>query len=199
MAPANLARRGWSLVLAVGLVTGLHGYVVMVERGTGSVWNPGQVFIEFLFGPSPMLQDGGTWNDSAHQALEAWNESMTVLELVGAPGSGPAGTRDNGKNEAFFSATVFGQTFGPNTAAVTLVTRAGWPRERNQEADVIFNSAFAWDSYRGARQQRDGAPLLDFHRVALHEFICWGWITRMSTIPPANRRSWTPPSGTSTP
>jgi hypothetical protein len=42
---------------------------------------------------------------------------------------------------------------------------------RRNEADVIFNSAFSWNSYRGTLRQRpDGGTLADLHRVALHEF-----------------------------
>ncbi len=53
------------------------------------------------------------------------------------------------------------RSFRGNTLAVTLVT----PRDNHLiEADVIFNSKWDWDSYRGNEAGQD------FRRVALHEF-----------------------------
>jgi hypothetical protein len=62
------------------------------------------------------------------------------------------------------SNTIYGDKFDSNTLAVTLVT----PRDNHLiEADVIFNSAWDWDSYRGSEGPDAGQ---DFRRVALHEF-----------------------------
>ena len=73
-------------------------------------------------------------------------------------------TDDDANTSVIMSSTFYGMTFGGNTLAVTLVT----PRDNHLvEADVIFNSDWEWDSYRGSGVP-GGRP--DFRRVALHEF-----------------------------
>src|SRR3989442_306318 len=58
--------------------------------------------------------------------------------------------------------TVFGQSFGSNTLAVTYYRYSG---STMMEADILFNKAQSFDSYRGAL--RSGS--YDIQRVALHE------------------------------
>ena len=75
----------------------------------------------------------------------------------------------DGLNSAFFSSTVFGQAFGDDTLGITqyyYTTSGSSNAEKFTEADVVFNSAVPFNSYRG--NLRDGMP--DFRRVALHEF-----------------------------
>ena len=62
-----------------------------------------------------------------------------------------------------FSNTVFGDSFGKDTIAITLLDFRGSVLE---ETDTLFNTAITWDSYRGPL--RPG--VIDFHRVAMHEF-----------------------------
>jgi hypothetical protein len=62
-----------------------------------------------------------------------------------------------------FASSDFGEAFGSNTLAVTLLTYRGTVME---ETDTSFNNAYTWDSYRGPL--RPG--VYDFHRVAIHEF-----------------------------
>lgn len=157
-----------ALACLVGAVSA-HGYVLMADSGSGFYWDPGEVPIELKFGPSPPLQDGSTWNASAQAALDEWNLEMTALRFVSTPSNETTGGQDNGRNEAFFASTAYGLALGPNVAAITVITTAGIP-QRNREADVIFNTAFRWDSYRGIQQVANDARLLDFRRVALHEF-----------------------------
>jgi hypothetical protein len=70
----------------------------------------------------------------------------------------------------FFSSAIYAQSFGSSTLAVT----TNWYRVstgQRSEADVIFNTAFSWNSYSGAlRRSSSGGTLADLHRVALHEF-----------------------------
>lgn len=113
------------------------------------------------------LIDGlGTWNNSAADALTLWNQHIELVKFNWVSEStAPKGSPD-GYNSVFFSSTILGEGFGADTLAVTVV----WYDPDNYavatEADVIFNTAQAFNSYRG--------PLLttsvDFHRVALHEF-----------------------------
>lgn len=115
------------------------------------------------------FQDGSSsWNASAADALRIWNQHLeTVRFVTAAPVSN--GRRD-GANSVFFSSTVYGESFGTNTVAVTV----GYNDSSNTtivETDVIFNSSERWNSYRGPLQRDSrGVPTLDLHRVALHEF-----------------------------
>jgi hypothetical protein len=67
-------------------------------------------------------------------------------------------------NNVYFDSTYYGKAFGANTLAIT--TR--WTRNNTQrvEADVIFNTKFSWNSYRGNQT----SSVIDFRRVAIHEF-----------------------------
>ncbi len=166
MRPAKLF--GALLALcAASMVT--RAFVLMPKRNFAAYWNPGEVTISLRFGPSKTLQDNSTWNESAQAALAEWNRHMTVLKLQGVPSEETEGGMDNGISEAYFAATAYGQILGPDVGAVTLIIPKGNP-QRNVEADVIFNTAFLWDSYRGPLQTSNGKHLLDFRRIALHEF-----------------------------
>lgn len=143
-------------------------YVFMADSGNGFYWKPGEIQIELMFGPSPQLQDGSSWNIAAQAALDEWNQQLTAVHLAAVSTDSTVGGLNNGANEAFFGSEVYGQSFGPNVGAITIVTSSGYP-ERNTEADVIFNAAFHWDSYRGPLQNSGDGPL-DFRRIALHEF-----------------------------
>jgi hypothetical protein len=114
------------------------------------------------------LQDGfASWNASAADALAIWNQTLHTVQFVeAAPGS--AFGRDH-KNSAFFSSTLYGESFPTGVLAVTL----NFSEEDSgvfTEADVIFNDHINWNSYRGPSQGSGSGGLYDFHRVALHEF-----------------------------
>ena len=51
-------------------------------------------------------------------------------------------------NNVIFSNTVFGRSFGDTVLAVT-TSWSNTSSNRFVEADMVFNTAFAWDSYRG--------------------------------------------------
>ena len=84
--------------------------------------------------------------------------------------SNASNARDDGNNTVSFSRTVFGQAFGSDTIAVT--TYYASSDNLFTEADVVFNAAKTWDSYRGPlrRDTKGNAIPLDFQRVAIHEF-----------------------------
>ena len=63
-----------------------------------------------------------------------------------------------------FDNKIFGSNFGSGTLAVTVL---GYRNGNFEETDTVFNKAISWDSYRGAPKD-DG--VVDFHRVAIHEF-----------------------------
>ena len=64
----------------------------------------------------------------------------------------------------YFSGTVFGDTFPSNVLAVAVWWYNPVTNQR-LESDVIFNTAYSWNSYRGPL-----SGVIDIKLVALHEF-----------------------------
>lgn len=126
------------------------------------------VKMQLALGPTDVtLLDGlGTWNSSAADALTLWNQHIDFVKFAWVSGSTAPKGPDDGFNSVLFSDTIFGEGFGDSTLAVTVVWTSDRDATVETEADVIFNNAQSYNSYRG--------PILpssyDFHRVALHEF-----------------------------
>ena len=119
--------------------------------------------------PASFPDGSSSWNASAADALQIWNQHLQTVRFVHA--GSVAGGDGDGRNSVFFSSSIYGEKFGTNTIAVTV----GYNDASNPsviiETDVIFNSAERWDSYRGPlRSDSKGNPIFDLHRVALHEF-----------------------------
>lgn len=125
------------------------------------------VTMHLSLGPPPPqpLSDGFTSFDaSAADALNLWNQYLVHMKFRPNPGSIIRPADGDADTSVLFSDTVYGKTFGDRVLAVTLISsRVGSPILL--EADVLFNNAEVWDSYRGAQRSA-----YDFHRVALHEF-----------------------------
>ncbi|HXJ55641.1 MAG TPA: immunoglobulin domain-containing protein [Verrucomicrobiae bacterium] len=114
-----------------------------------------------------LLLDGNTsWDAVAGQALSAWNSYINQIQFVPSTQSPGAGSQGDQVNQAFFSSTIYGQSFG-DALAVTGTWRSG---NTMTESDVLFNTAYSWDSYRGNLRFSGGQEVPDFFRVALHEF-----------------------------
>lgn len=121
------------------------------------------VVMNLSLGGSTALQDGFTsFNQSAADALNIWNNYLVHMRFRSIQGSTLPAADGDADNSAFFSSTVYGMSFGSGVLAITLITS----RTDFTETDVLFNSARSWNSYRGPLQ----GNLMDFHRVALHEF-----------------------------
>jgi Matrixin len=115
-----------------------------------------------LGGPAA-LQDGfRSFNESAADALNIWNGYLVHMQFASVLNSPLTPSDGDSDNSAFFSDTVYGDTFGNRVLAITLISSRD---SAVIETDVIFNNAESWNSYRGPLQQSQ-----DFHRVALHEF-----------------------------
>lgn len=132
----------------------------------GSSWPGSNLQVRIQLGSSNIiLRDGSvSWNAVAQNALAVWNEQMARLKIgstVAPPGT-PA-QAGNGVTEIQFGSTVYGDSFGANVLAVTLVSNAG---AQMVECDVIFNSTYHFDSYRGSLS----TDPFDLHRIAIHEF-----------------------------
>ena len=114
-----------------------------------------------LGAPPGALSDGATsWNDVAASAIAIWNRQLTSISFISRVEERGRVSGD-GVNDVFFGDSLSGDLLGPDTLAVT----ARWTRLGYRiEADVVFNSAKSWESYRGAQRP----SVVDFRRVALH-------------------------------
>ena len=159
---------------ALGLIIVLAVVAVSSEptRGfstLGSKWNNGSITMQLALGSGAgTLPDGtNSWNAAVSQALNIWNAHIDLATFASVPDS----TRPNGDgdflNHIFFDRSFFGESFGPNTLAIT--TRWTIGGSQRVEADIVFNSAFQWSSYRGNVRSVNGRDQWDIVRVALHE------------------------------
>jgi len=113
--------------------------------------------------PGRTLLDGTTsWNTAMAPALDMWNQVVGRMQFGRVMNSTAPVASGDGVNSMAFSSTIFGQSFGSNTLAVTYYRYSG---STMMEADILFNTAQSFDSYRGAL--RSGS--YDIQRVALHE------------------------------
>jgi hypothetical protein len=114
------------------------------------------------------LQDGSpSWNAAAAPAIDAWNAQMGRIQLAKVMDSSKPIASGDGINSTSFASTVFGDDFGTGVLAVTYYTFQG---AAFKEADVLFNKAQTFDSYRGDLQFNDqGKCITDIQRVFLHE------------------------------
>lgn len=138
----------------------------------GYFWLGGTVTLRLQLGePGRALSDGSTsWNAVAVAAAADWNAQLGRVRFATVNAPPPTASTDEDRvNNVFFAREIYGLAFDDRTLAVTVpnVVHAAFT-----ETDVLVNTAFTWDSYRGAL--RRGATLaastLDLRRVLLHEF-----------------------------
>ena len=162
--------------IAVALVfttANLHAFSREIYNAVAVEWNKNRTVLMHLSLPTtcagspcgPFIDGFATFNDSAEDALNIWNQHLVHMKFAVNKNSIVPPSDVDANTSVTMSTTIYGETFGNSTLAVTLVT----PRTQNLiEADVIFNDAFQWDSYRGTMDTANKG--FDFHRVALHEF-----------------------------
>jgi hypothetical protein len=128
-------------------------------------WNKNRTVLIHLSLPQtggPFTDGFATFNDSAEDALNLWNQHLVHMKFAVLKNSPMPASQTDANNSVTMSTTIYGQTFGTGVLAVTLISPRG---PHLIETDVIFNANEAWDSYRGNLNGTE-----DFHRVALHEF-----------------------------
>lgn len=152
---------GWALL---GLSSTAWAYAL-----EGYSWSTPTIPMRVQLGPSDItLADGSTdWNAVVENALELWNEQLGGIQFawtVAAAGTS-AGMND-GVNSMQLASTIYGDKFGGSTLAITLINARG---SQTTETDVLFNTAFRFNSYRGTYAVFNGLSYFDLHRIALHE------------------------------
>jgi hypothetical protein len=119
--------------------------------------------------PSGGLSDGATsWNQVAYDALGDWNPFLLGARF--AYNTSTAFTPANGDhiNSILFDSSAFGQSFGADAIAVT--ARFYSPTTNTTtEADIVVNTAYVWDSYRGPLHINGNVVTNDIRRVFDHE------------------------------
>ncbi len=153
---------------ALALVVIAHGASGYVLNGKTWATNTDIVLQLSLGSPSSTLTDGNTsWNTAVLPVLNMWNSQIQRVQLSAVMDStAPAASGDH-VNSVVFANSVYGQAFGSGTLAVTYYYTQG---SAMIEADVLFNRAQTFDSYRGnLKFGSNGYAIADIRRVFLHE------------------------------
>ena len=156
---------GLAAIIAVAIVT-LHPSDAGAYVLEGPQWpsNSNPVVQLELGSAGKTLGDGNTsWNVAVSPALDAWNQVLGSIQLGRVMDSTVPVASGDGINSISFASSIFGQSFGTYTLAVTYYRFQG---STMTEADVLVNNAQSFDSYRGPLQ----SGTYDIRRVALHEF-----------------------------
>jgi hypothetical protein len=138
------------------------------ERGVPIEWNKNRTVLMHLSLPDigPLSDGFATLNDVAEDALKTWNQYLVHMHFAVDKNSILPASGSDGNTSVIMTHTFYGEQFADGVLAVTNVsTRLDNPHFF--ECDVVFNDAWAWDSYRGPLAQDGG---MDLRRVALHEF-----------------------------
>jgi len=152
------------LVAALTYASFAWGYSFITnDSGQALSWPAGSITMHIMVDNTTALSDGTTRATSIQAAMLAWNAQIGSVQfspLIAAAGSG---TDKNNANELFFSAAPYDYGWDNNTLAITTIWYSGTQMKEN---DMIFNTAYTWDSYRGAQHANN---VIDIHRIALHE------------------------------
>ena len=136
----------------------------------GKSWASGSVVVlqMSLGNSSRALQDGVTsWNAAVAPVLGMWNQQLQRVQISGVMDSPLPAISGDHLNSVVFSSTIYGQSFGSHTLAVTYYSSVG---STMVESDTLFNTAQSFDSYRGPLQfGSNGYAIADIRRVFLHE------------------------------
>jgi hypothetical protein len=135
----------------------------------GQTWPSGQIVMHLQLGTSSgTFIDGATsWGQSAEWGLAEWNQYLDRVRFGVVRDSTVAIRSGDGVNSVFWSSDNFGRPFNESTLAIT---DFWWRGNQMTEGDVVFNTKWKWNSYRGPLKTSGSDRIFDFHRVAIHEF-----------------------------
>ncbi len=153
-------------IALAGFAGTTRGYVL-----EGQTWPAGTVVVVQLSLGSAgrALQDGNTsWDEAVAPVAAMWSEKILRVQVANVMGPGLPAVKGDRVNSVVFSSSIFGQSFGGNTLAVTYYSYSG---STFSESDTLFNKAAKFDSYRGPLQfpPQGGTAIADIRRVFLHE------------------------------
>jgi alpha-tubulin suppressor-like RCC1 family protein len=167
MRSKRMATRIAALVLALVIGSSAPGYVfILDDSGCVSTWREGTIPILVKLNNSQLLTDGTTRAQSVLAAMQEWNVHLGTVQFVGtAAAPGAYGIWD-GTSEIVMDSAINSDgesfPFGEFTLAVTISFDDG---NTISESDIVFNTAFQWDSFRGGQNGSEH----DIRRVAAHE------------------------------
>jgi hypothetical protein len=143
----------------------IQGYVLQ-----GPSWPSGSsvTFQLGLGAAGRTLIDGNvSWDTAASPAFSVWDQSIQRIQFANVTTANASANSGDGLNTIVFASTVFGQSFGSGTLAVTYYRYSG---STMSEADILFNVNQNFDSYRGnLRFGSNGYAIGDIRRVLTHE------------------------------
>ncbi|MBF2760445.1 MAG: matrixin family metalloprotease [Ectothiorhodospiraceae bacterium AqS1] len=141
---------------------------VRFGEGTSDICSPKAEGVElYEFGPC--------WNDVIKSAADQWYRTDARVRInLKSSSVEPGCTIGDGINTVTLGDNYCGREFGEQTLGVAFYRYS--PRGIILESNVVFNTAFSWNSYSGPlRRVSAEVPLIDMHRVAIHEFgHVWG-------------------------
>lgn len=148
------------------ILVGSAGAPAYVFLSGSPRWPTGSIVMHLQLGESGRLMDGApTWGVSVENAMADWNRHVMSRAFRAVHDSTVEIVDGDLVNSVYFSDTVYDREFGDSVAVATT-----WVRGSTRvEGDVIFNTAYDWNSYRGDLRSSDGEWLYDIKRVALHE------------------------------
>lgn len=157
-------------VIAITLVIAALSATARAYVLEGPRWPGGTVLVLQLGLGSAgrTLQDGNTsWDTAVEPVAGMWNQSFGRVRISNVFNPQAPVSNSDRVNSVVFSNSIFGQSFGSSTLAVTYYTSSG---SNMLEADTLFNRAAVFDSYRGPLQFiPHGVAIADIRRVFLHE------------------------------
>jgi hypothetical protein len=157
-------------LVAAFVAVGICAHDAQAYSLNGKTWPTGSnIVMQMGLGNSllPLLDGNISRNTAAAPALDMWNAQMQRVQFGRVMNSSAAASSGDRVNSVVFSNSVFGQSFGTGTLAVTYYLMQG---SNMVEADVLFNTAQTFDSYRGPlRFGLNGYAIGDLRRVLLHE------------------------------
>ncbi len=164
--PADAARRAGAAALAAALAlpAAAFDFISDFNGAFAAAWNPGIVNVRIQVADAGPLLDGTTRVQTIQAAIADWNAVLGQVQIGASVVPESPHTSGNGVNEISLPGTAAGSTLGGNILGVTYLRYSGI---QIVEADIVFNSNWPWDSYRGPRSVRPDR--WDLRRVALHE------------------------------
>jgi hypothetical protein len=148
---------------ALAIAVTAHAFVL--QTGDSNVyplkWYRDVVTMDIQLSYTTVYSDGTSPRSTVAAAMMAWNANIGAVRLQASITSGSSYANGDGVNQIAMDSTIQGDAFPEGALAVTMSYTEG---DSIAEADIIFNSAYQWDSYRGYLRSSE-----DLRRVAIHE------------------------------